>query len=150
MRAPGFLKRLAIAGVNLLTPLHAGLIIAYFALRWLGGGGLWFADALGYVLPWLFAPLLVLLPGVLLRRSRPLLILAAVPLVLFLLTYGHLYLPRLPVRAAGPTFTVMTYNVLYRNEGADQVAAAIKAPGPDSFGLRELAPSMAQRKASFL
>ena len=43
---PGFLKRLAIAGVNLLTPLHAGLIATYFALRWLGGGDLWFVDAL--------------------------------------------------------------------------------------------------------
>jgi endonuclease/exonuclease/phosphatase (EEP) superfamily protein YafD len=141
---PGFLKRLAIAGVNLLTPLHAGLIATYYALRWLGGGDLWFADALGYVLPWLFAPLVVLLPGALLRRSRLLLILAAVPTALFLLTYGHLYLPRLPVRAAGPTFTAMTYNVLYRNRDADLVAASIEAHDPDFFGLRELEPPMAQ------
>jgi hypothetical protein len=51
---PGFLKRLAIAGVNLLTPLHAGLIVAYYVLRWLGRGDLWFVDAIAYVLPWLF------------------------------------------------------------------------------------------------
>jgi hypothetical protein len=76
-----------------------------------GGGDLWFVDALSYMLPWLFAPLVALLPLVLLRRSRLLLILVAVPTALFLLTYGHLYLPRWPVRAADPTsFTVMTYN----------------------------------------
>jgi vancomycin resistance protein VanJ len=141
---PGFLKRLAIAGINLLTPLQAGLIVAYFALRWLGGGDLWFVDGLGYVLPWLFGPLVVLLPGALLHRSRPLLTLAAVPTALFLLTYGHLYLPRLPVRSTGPTFTAMTYNVLYRNPGTEQVAAAIEGQAPDFFGLRELEPPMAQ------
>lgn len=141
---PGFLKRLAIAGVNLLTPLHAGLIVAYFASRWLGGSDLWFVDALGYVLPWLFTPLLVLLPGAVLRRSRLLLILVAVPTALFLLTYGHLYLPRWPVRTTGPMFTVMTYNVLYQNPHADQVVAAIEAHTPDFFGLRELEPPVAQ------
>jgi len=147
---PGFLKRLAVAGVNLLTPLHAGLIVTYYTLRWLGGSHLWFADALGYVLPWLFAPLLVLLPGTLLRRSRLLVILAAVPAALCLLTYGQLYLPRMPVRAVGPTFTAMTYNVLYRNRDADQVAAAIEAHGPDFFGLRELEAPLAQALESRL
>lgn len=142
--ASGFLKRLAIAGVNLLTPLHAGLIVTYFALRWLGGGDLWFVDALGYVLPWLFAPLVALLPAVLLRRSLLLLALVAAPTALFLLTYGHLYLPHWPVRAAGPTFTVMTYNVLYRNSDADGIAAAIEAHAPDFFGLRELEPPVVQ------
>jgi endonuclease/exonuclease/phosphatase (EEP) superfamily protein YafD len=141
---PGFLKRLAVAGANLLTPLHAGLIGAYFGLRWLGAGDLWFLDALGYILPWLFVPLIVLLPATLLRRSRPLLILVAVPTTLFLLTYGHLYLPRWPIRATGPTFTVMTYNVLYRNKDADSIAPSIEAHDPDFFGLRELEPPAAR------
>jgi len=139
-----FLKRLGIAAVNMLTPLHAGLIVAYFGLRWLGRGDLWFVDALAYVLPWLFAPLVVLLPGALLRRSRRLLALVAAPTALFLLTYGPLYLPRWPVRTAGPTFTVMTYNVLYLNWDADGVAAEIEAHEPDFFALRELEPPMAQ------
>ncbi len=141
---PGFLKRLAIAGLNLLTPLNTGLIVTYYTLRWLGGGHLWFVDGLGYVLPWLFSPLLVLLPGAMLRRSRLLVTLAAAPTALFLITYGQLYMPRLPVRVVGPTFTAMTYNVLYRNEDADQVATAIEAHAPDFFGLRELEPPMAQ------
>jgi endonuclease/exonuclease/phosphatase (EEP) superfamily protein YafD len=139
-----FLKRLGSAGANLLIPLHTGLIVAYFVLRWLSGGELWFIDALGYVLPWLFAPLVVLLPAALLRRSRTLLVLAAVPTALFLLTYGHLYLPRWPVQAAEPTFTVMTYNVLFCNQNVSGVVAAIEAHEPDFFGLRELEPPMAR------
>ena len=139
---PGFLKRLAIAGVNLLTPLQAGLIIAYFALRWQGGSDLWFVDALSYILPWLFAPLIVLLPAALIRRSRLLLILAAAPAALFLLTYGHLYLPRRPVRTVDPTFTVMVYNILFENQDADSVIASIEAHDPDLIGLHELEPRM--------
>ena len=156
-----FLKRLAIAGLNTLTPLHAGLTVAYFALRWLGGGDLWFVDALSYILPWLFAPLVVLLPATLLRcfrwrsgDSSPacgiLLGLVTVPTALFLLTYGRLYLPRRPIRVVGPTFTVMTYNVLYRNSDAGGVAAAIKAQDPDFVGLHELEPPMAQALESRL
>ena len=137
-------KRLVIAGANLLTPLQAGLIITYFVLRWLGGSELWFIDALGYILPWLFAPLAMLLPAVLFRRSHLLLALVAVPTALFLLTYGHLYLPRPPVHVSGPTFTTMTYNVLYRNSDADGIVAAIEAHDPDVAGLHELVPPMAQ------
>lgn len=141
---PGFLKRFACAGVDLLTPLHCAVIIAYFGARRLGAGDHWLVDALAYVLPWLFAPLIVLLPANLVRRSRLLLVLVVVPSALFLLTYGHLHLPRWPVHASGPTFTVLTYNVLYRNRDAEGVAAAIAAHEPDLFGLRELEPSMAQ------
>ena len=141
---PHFLKRLGIAGVNLLTPLHAGLIVGYFALRWLGGEELWFVDAIGYILPLLFAPLILLLPGAVLRRSRVLLGFVAAPAALFLLTYGHLYLPRWPVNVGEPAFSVMTYNVLHLNSEVDLVAAEIAARAPDVVGLRELEPPMAR------
>jgi vancomycin resistance protein VanJ len=138
-----FLKRLILAGINLLTPLQAGLLVVYYALRELGGGDLWFIDALSYVLPWLFLPLVILLPGVLLlRRTRPMLILVAIPTTLFTLTYGSLYLPRSSVNSIGPTFTVMTYNVLWSNTQVERVAAAIEEQDPDIVGLHELLPSM--------
>jgi vancomycin resistance protein VanJ len=139
----GFLKRLILAGINLLTPLQAGVLVVYYALRELGGGDLWFIDALSYVLPWLFLPLVILLPGVLLlRRTHLMLILVAIPTTLFTLTYGNLYLPRSSVHSTGPTFTVMTYNVLWSNTQAERVAAAIEAQDPDIVGLHELLPSM--------
>jgi endonuclease/exonuclease/phosphatase (EEP) superfamily protein YafD len=142
---PGFLRRLVIAFVTVLAPLHAALIVAYFVARWMSGDSLWFVDAVAYILPWLFIPTILLLPVVLLlRHSRLLVSVAIVPLVVFLLTYGHLYLPRWPVRTAGPTFTVLTYNVLHKNEDVDGVVASIEAGDPHLFGLRELAERMAQ------
>jgi len=140
---PGFLRRLGIAGSNVLTPLHTALIATYTAIRWLGAGDWWLVDALGYILPWLFVPSLVLLPVALFRRRRAWRLLALVPPVLFCLTYGHLFLPRLPIETAGPEFSVLTHNVYYRNEDVDGVAAAIDAHAPDLFVLQELEPEMA-------
>jgi endonuclease/exonuclease/phosphatase (EEP) superfamily protein YafD len=129
---------------GVLVSLHAGLVAAYFVARELGGDGAWFVDAAGYVLPWLFLPSLLLLPAALFPRcSRFLRGLAAVPPAVFLLTYGHLYLPRWPLRTAGPVFTVLTHNVLYSNEDVDALSAAIEAHAPDFFGLRELSASTA-------
>jgi vancomycin resistance protein VanJ len=142
---PVFLWWLAAAGVRVLVSLHTGLVISYYVAHWLGGNSLWFVDAIAYVLPWLFVPTLLLLPAaLLLRRSRPVTILAAAPVALFLLTYGHLYLSRWPVSANGPAFTALTYNVLYKNENVAGVAAAIEAHDPDFFGLRELVAPMAE------
>jgi endonuclease/exonuclease/phosphatase (EEP) superfamily protein YafD len=141
----GFSRRFALAVVGALVPLHTGLIVAYFLARWLGGNVLWFVDAAGYVLPWLFVPSLLLLPvALLLRRCRLLPIVAALPPVLFLLTYGHLYLPRWPVRTAGPSFTVLAHNVLYKNRDVEALVASVELHEPDFFGLRELAGPMAE------
>ncbi len=143
-RRPNFLGRLVIAGTNLLIPLHTGGILLYFALRWLSRDRPPFIDALGYVEAWLYLPLLVLLPAALRRRSRPLLALAALPALLFAFSYGELYLPRLAVETTGPTFKVMTFNILYKNQDADAVAAEILAQSPDVLGLHELRYPMAQ------
>jgi vancomycin resistance protein VanJ len=139
-----FLRRLAIIVFGVLASLHAGLIVAYFFARWLSGNSLWFVDAAGYILPWLFVPSLLLLPAALICRTRFLVSIAAVPLVIFLAVYGHLYLPHWPVRTAAPAFTVLTHNVLYMNEDVDAVATEIERHTPDFFGLRELEPSMAE------
>jgi vancomycin resistance protein VanJ len=141
----GFSRRFALAIVGTLMSLHTGLIAAYFLARWLGGNALWFVAAAAYVLPWLFVLSLLLLPvALLLRRCRLLPIVAAVPPVLFLLTYGHLYLPRWPVRTAGPSFTVLAHNVLYKNRDVEAVVTSVKLHEPDFFGLRELAGPMAE------
>ena len=139
----GFLKRLMVAGLHVLTPLQTGLLITYYTMRELGRGDFWIIDALSYILPWMYLPFIILLPGIfLLRRTRLMLILVVIPTMLFLLTYGNLYLPRLMVRSTGPTFTVMSYNVLWSNTQADRVAAAIEEHAPDIVGLQELLPSM--------
>jgi endonuclease/exonuclease/phosphatase (EEP) superfamily protein YafD len=139
------LRRFAIAGVSVLAVSHAGLLVAYFVARALFGHALWIMDAAAYILPWLFVPALLLLPAALLLRfPRLLKIASAVPIILFLLTYGHLYLPRWPVRTSGSEFTVLTHNVLASNVDVDALVASIDEHEPDFFGLRELAGPMAQ------
>lgn len=134
-----FLRRFTGIILGVLVSLHAGLIVAYFLARWLSGNSLWLVDVVAYILPWLFIPSLLLLPATLLIcRSRSLTVVAAVPLVIFLAVYGHLYLPRWPVRTADSAFTVLTYNVLYTNKDVDAVAVEIEKHAPDFFGLREL------------
>ena len=139
-----FAQRLAVAGTNLLVPLHTGLILCYLGLRWLRGDELWFIDALNYVLPWILTPTLLLLPAAVYRRSRLLVILAAVPAVLFLLTYGALLLPSWPAVAGEPPFLVMTYNVRFDNRDEQAVAASIEQQSADVVVLRELEPPMAE------
>ena len=140
----GFFRRLAMAGASVLVPLHTILVLGYFAAHRLGGRGIWYVDAISYVLPWLFVPLLCLLPAAMLRRSRFLLALALIPVALFLWTYGELYVPRRAPKATGSMVTVMTYNVFYRNPDADRVAEEILAHNPDVVGLQELGPAVAQ------
>jgi vancomycin resistance protein VanJ len=141
---PSFFRRLSIAAAQLLISLHTGLVVIYYVLHALSGSDLWFIDALGFLLPWLFIPSLVLLPLALWNRLRRFSILAIIPLALFVITYGHLYLPRLPVVTTGPTFTVMTHNVLYKNLGTHQILGIIETNAPDIIGLSELDTSLAQ------
>lgn len=147
---PSRFKRSVTIGVNLLPPLHTGILVTYFFIRWIGGGKLWFIDALSYVLPWLFVPLIPLFPIALFRRSRTLVVSVSTLSLLFLLTYGHLYWPRRSVRADASVFTVMTYNVYIQNSDADQIAAIVKEHSPDIVGLHELRKSIAETLQSQL
>jgi endonuclease/exonuclease/phosphatase (EEP) superfamily protein YafD len=139
---PGLGTRLSHAALNLAVAAHLGLLVAYFGLHALGGERLWYVEALGYVAPWLFAPLLVLLPAILLLRRRALLALIAIPVGLFLLLYGALFLPRTRPAAAGTPFTVLTYNINGLNRDVEAIAAAIEVHDPDVVALQEVNVSM--------
>jgi vancomycin resistance protein VanJ len=141
---PGFLKRLAKAGLNILIPLNVGLILAYYMIREVSQTKLWFIQALHYVLPWLFIPLVPLLFMAILLRSRIKIFLLSLPVLLFLLTYGELYLPRLPVRSIGEPFTVMTYNLWGGNVQFDQIVSEIQTHDPDLLSLHEFSPPIVE------
>lgn len=145
-----FLKRLALAGLNILVPLTVGLILAYFVIRGVSQTKLWFIQASHYVLPWLFIPLIILLPLAILLRSRVKTILLILPIPLFLLMYGELYLPRLPVHTTGEPFTVMTYNVWGGNQQFDQIASEIKVHDPDLLSIHEFSPPIVEALESRL
>ena len=139
----GFGKRRLRVAFNLAVVAYVGLLAAYFVLRALGNEDL-FVVALGYILPWLFAPLLVLLPLALLRRSRARLALLAAPTALFLLIYGGLYLPRPQAATAGQPFTLLTYNINGLNRDVEAIATAIEAHDLDIVALHEVNASMGQ------
>jgi endonuclease/exonuclease/phosphatase (EEP) superfamily protein YafD len=140
---PTAFKRSIVTCARLVILLYAGILIVYFAIRWVGRDDLWFVDILGYILPWLFTPLVVLLPIALRGRSYVLLAIFIVLTTLFLFTYGHLYCPQSPVHAYEPPFTVMTYNVHIRNTDVDQITASIENHKPDIVGLHELRKDVA-------
>ncbi len=134
---PGFPKRLALACLNILVPLNVGLILAYYVIREISQTKLWYIQAIHYILPWLFIPLVLLLPLAILLRSRIKTLLLTLPVILFLLTYGELYLPRLPVHTTGDPFKVMTFNVWGGNIQFDQIVSEIQTQDPDLLSLHE-------------
>jgi vancomycin resistance protein VanJ len=141
---PGLLKRLALAGLNILTPVTVGLILAYYVIRELSQTKLWYIQALHYVLPWLFIPIIPLLLIAILLHSRIKTLLLILPLPLFFLTYGELYLPRLPIHPTDEPFTVMTYNVWGGNTQFDQIFSEIQSHGPDLLSLHEFSPPIVE------
>lgn len=131
------LKRLGMALSTFLIGGHTIFVLGYWFLRLLGVRML-LVTALSYVAPWLFLPLIVLLPIAFLRRSRWLIAGEAACLALFVLLYGGWFLPRRPARVPQTTFTVMTHNILWTNPHLDQITAEVKAGSPDIVGLQEL------------
>jgi endonuclease/exonuclease/phosphatase (EEP) superfamily protein YafD len=93
---------------------------------------------MGYILPWLFIPWLVLLPLALWLRTRFLLVMTSLSGILFVLSYGVLFLPGLPPPNTENQFTVMTHNVFIGEpQNANEVLHQIKNHQPDILSLQE-------------
>lgn len=136
------LKKVLLTILGCFVLLHTGLLVAYYIGHAIWGNQLWMVDAIGYMLPFLFLPSLLLLPLAFISRSKVIIITAVIPLLLFILTYGHFFLPKGPTSEASPSFTVMTFNVLDLNEQYDDVASQITTYDPDVLGLHELESHM--------
>jgi vancomycin resistance protein VanJ len=126
------------------------VILAYYLIREVSQTKLWYIQALHYILPWLFVPLVPLLIMAILLRSRIKSFLLILPALLFLLTYGELYLPRLPTHSTGEPFTVMTYNVWGGNIQFDQIVSEIQTHDPDLLSLHEFSPPIVEALESRL
>lgn len=126
----------------MVASLYTGLIVAYYLGDAVRGNDSWIVDMAGYILPVLFVPTILLLPLALLSRSKVVISIAAIPLVLFLLTYGSLFIPPGTAGEAQSPFTVMTFNVLDLNEQYDDIEEQITNYDPDILGLHELEPHM--------
>ena len=137
-----FMKRMAMAATVMIAPVQAFLVLAYLAGRYFGSVH-WVLDASAYILPWVLAPAVLLLPGAFWRRSPFLLGTCALPLMLFGLIYLPLYLPRRTPEVGG-SFTVMTYNLLGNGRDPESALESILALDPDIIALQELTANFEQ------
>ena len=125
---------------RLYLTLLGGWAVAYFLLgdRW------WWLFALSSVAICLFVPVPIILAIGLAGRRRDLLIASAAFMLLGAYLYGGTLLPRpRPAAAAGPTLTVMSFNMYGFNQHPEAVVAAIRASQADVIGLQELSAGAA-------
>ena len=115
------------------------------SLLWRLGIDVWWVALPNIVLPFLFAPLLLLVPLGFWVRSRRYLFSVGVLTLLFVVSYGGLFLPHPPVSAdpTGTPLRVMTFNHLYSNRDLEDIKAAILRGDADVVALQELTPEIA-------
>lgn len=139
-----FGKRMGIAFTKLFIPLQTAVILFYFLARLFNLDNFFFVQTVGFVLPWLFFPVFLLLPLALWRRSKPLVVMAGLVTIVFLFVYGSLFLPKQSVQISEPTFKVMSYNVLCcGNMNLEKTLANIRQHDPDILALHEYTPYIA-------
>jgi endonuclease/exonuclease/phosphatase (EEP) superfamily protein YafD len=98
-----------------------------------------------------FAPLPLIGLVALLARRRDVWIGFCVTLLVFAALFGRQWLPKTPAaRAATPTLTVMSSNLLGFNDQPEAVVAALRAAQADVVALQELNPAIAAAVASAL
>lgn len=99
---------------------YALALLVHLLLRWtVAPGTLWWVDFTANFTPYLFAPLLILLPLALLARLNWRVV--VLPLLVLLVTGALLYAPRFfpptaTVSATGPTIDVLTFNMRGRDK----------------------------------
>ena len=98
---------------------------------------------LNRVVPYLFLPVLVLLPWLARSREYRFTALFILPVSIFAFLYHPYIFPRYAKPApAQANLRVITYNVLYSNFDYDAVAKNIRAYHPDLVALQEATPAM--------
>ena len=115
------------------------------ALLWRLGVDVWWVALPGIVAPFLFLPLVLLVPLGFWLRSRTYLLSVSVLVLVFGFSFGGRLLPRLPV-GDSPNSTemrVMTFNQLKTNTDEAAVKAAILRSEADIVALQELSPKIA-------
>lgn len=100
--------------------------------------------------PYLFLPLVLVLPLGLLTWRKDLLGGAAAALVVFILLWGARFLPKSAPDAPGPSLTVMTYNVLGSHDEVESALATLRAVDADLVFMQELTPGMGEALAAEL
>jgi len=143
----GIISRVVVACVALLALLYAAVLLGWVVVHALLGDSRWWSFLLDTFALYLFVPLALIVPLAIVVRSYLLRACALFGVVLFLITYGGLFVPvawRPTPPANAPRLTAMTFNVHVSNTNPDGVATAIRRADADLVGLQEVNPAVAQ------
>ena len=135
------MRRVVVWGTVLYT-----LSLLSWSLLWRLGVDVWWVALPNIVLPFLFLPLALLVPLAVWVRSRPYLVSVSILTLLFVVSYGGLFLlrPPVPTDPTGTPLRVMTFNHLYLNRDLGDIEAAIVRGDADIVALQELTPEIAE------
>ena len=125
---------------------NAAGVLGFFALRFLLPRLPAPLALISYGGPFLFAPLLLLLPLAFLLRSRAAAISTMAVLVLFAVLYGPLFVPRLAPAPAltGEPLSVMTFNLGAYRAPPERLVSVIESENADVVAVQELVPATAR------
>ncbi|NOZ05535.1 MAG: hypothetical protein GXP41_04165 [Chloroflexi bacterium] len=128
-----------------LFPAYNLFLIAWLVLRNRQDALFWWVWIVNGTVPWFFLPLPLFIVASLFRRRWTVGLI--LPVGLFLVLYGNLFLPRWPSASASRdehSFRVMTFNVLFENYNYAGVAELVSRQSPDLVAFEELQPAAAQ------
>jgi len=126
--------------------LYAASVVLWFLLHaWLGDT-VWWLALLNAFAPFLFVPLVLILPIALISRRRALWMGVVPPLAILLFLYAPLFLPAGPGASTGEgkPITIMSFNVWGYSRSRETAHAILDGGPPDIVVLQELAPEMAE------
>lgn len=131
--------------LSLVTTIYVVFIIFWMAARLLIFDQFWLLALLNTVAEYLFAPLPILLFISIWKRNRVSLAELCIPLLLFMLMFGHLFWPPSSNERVEDkqSIALMSFNVLYSNTAYEAIVDSIQSANPDVVGFEELTPAIA-------
>lgn len=118
------------------------LIVWWGLYSWFGDS-LWWLALINAFVPYLFLPLIVVLPACVVYRSRVFWGSVSVPVCLFCWLYGPVFLPSFSraETADAQVLTIMTFNILGFRDSEDTAKAILQnGVQPDIVALQEVTP----------
>jgi vancomycin resistance protein VanJ len=127
-----------------LARLYGGLLVAVLLIRFGLRDRTWWSFAVSSLLPYAFLPAPLVLLAALLGRRRDVYAIFALAALVWACLWGGRFVPRsTPAHAAGPSLSVMSYNVLGYNFDTDATMRVIREVDADIVALQELNPENA-------
>lgn len=130
--------------VALFAWLYAGVIAFWLIWHQRYGDTIWWLALVNSFAPFLFAPLVLLLPVGFFVRTRAFWLGLALPIGLFLFFYGALFLPQwLPTHVATPKpLKIMTFNIWGESHSLETARVILQNDLPDIVAVQELSSGM--------